>query len=60
MWRPFTQLVATPTNRVFDDHLMILADGDLLAVEVDLGISLVAVRADDAARPLSPVITEQL
>jgi len=57
---PFTQLVATPTSRVFDDHLMMLADGDLLAVEIDLGISLVAVRADDAARPLSPVIIEQL
>jgi dipeptidyl aminopeptidase/acylaminoacyl peptidase len=57
---PFAQLAATPLSRVFDDHLMILADGDLLAVEIDLGISVVAIRPDDATRPGSPVMTEQL
>jgi hypothetical protein len=57
---PFAQLATTPLSRVFDDHLMILADGDLLAVEIDLGISVVAIRPDDATRPSSPVLNEQL
>jgi len=39
---------------------IILADGDLLAVEIDLGITVVAIRPDDATRPSSPVMTEQL
>jgi serine/threonine protein kinase len=57
---PFAQLVPTPTSRVFDDHLMILADGDLLAVEIDLGISVVAIRPDDTAHPASPMMPEQM
>jgi hypothetical protein len=45
------QLPPTPLSRVFDDHLMTLADGEMLAVDVDLGINIVAVAPDDDARP---------
>jgi hypothetical protein len=36
---------------VFDDHLMTLPDGDLLAVDVELGIHVLALAPDDDARP---------
>jgi hypothetical protein len=48
---PIAQLPPTPVRSSFDDHVMTLADGDLLAVEVELGIAVSAVRADDAPRP---------
>jgi hypothetical protein len=53
------QLPPIPLSRVFDDHLMTLADGDLLAVERELGINVAAVRPDDEprARPREPVRT---
>jgi hypothetical protein len=56
---PIAQLPATPISRAFDDHLMILADGDLLAVERELGINVATVRPDDepVMRPREPVRT---
>ncbi|HEX7840993.1 MAG TPA: WD40 repeat domain-containing protein, partial [Kofleriaceae bacterium] len=51
---PIAQLPPTPMSRVFDDHLMALADGDLLAVDVDLGINVVAVAPDGESQPRPP------
>jgi WD40 repeat protein len=48
---PIAQLPATPVSRLFDDHLMTLTGGDLLAVEIELGINVLAVRPDDELRP---------
>jgi hypothetical protein len=44
---PVAQLPPTPVRTSFDDHVMTLADGDLLAVEIELGIEVLAVRPDD-------------
>jgi dipeptidyl aminopeptidase/acylaminoacyl peptidase len=44
---PVAQLPPTPVRTSFDDHVMTLADGDLLAVEIELGIDVLAVRPDD-------------
>ncbi|HEY0476068.1 MAG TPA: serine/threonine-protein kinase [Kofleriaceae bacterium] len=55
---PFARLPPTPLSRVFDDHLMFLADGDLLGVEVELGVNVAVVYPDDeppARRPHEPV-----
>ncbi|HEX3478556.1 MAG TPA: WD40 repeat domain-containing serine/threonine protein kinase [Kofleriaceae bacterium] len=51
---PVAQLPPIPLRSSFDDHVMTLADGDLLAVEIDLGIEVSAVRSDDAPRARSP------
>ncbi len=51
---PIAQLPQIPLRSSFDDHVMTLADGDLLAVEIDLGIAVSAVRSDDAPRPPPP------
>ena len=48
------QLPRMPLSRPFDDHLMTLADGDLLAVELELGINVVAVVPDDESQPRVP------
>jgi serine/threonine protein kinase len=48
---PIAQLPKTPIRSPFDDHVMTLADGDLLAAEIQLGIAVSAVRSDDAPRP---------
>ncbi|HEX3765939.1 MAG TPA: protein kinase [Kofleriaceae bacterium] len=48
---PVAQLPVMPVRSSFDEHVMTLADGDLLAVEIELGIAVAAVRADDAPRP---------
>jgi hypothetical protein len=44
---PIAQLPPTPLRSSFDDHVMTLADGDLLAVEIELGIDVSAVRSND-------------
>ena len=46
---PVAQLPPTPVRTSFDDHVMTLADGDLLAVEIELGIEVLAVRPDDTS-----------
>ena len=48
---PVARLPATSVSRLFDNHLMTLAGGDLLAVEIELGITVMAVRPDDELRP---------
>jgi hypothetical protein len=50
---PIARLPPTPLSRVFDDHLMILADGDLLGAEIELGVNVAVVSPDDGlvARP---------
>jgi len=43
------QLQPTPMSRLFDNHLMTLPDGDLLAVNIDLGINVeVAISGEDS------------
>jgi hypothetical protein len=42
---PVAQLAVTPMLRSFDNHLMVLATGDLLAVDVDFGIEVAATTA---------------
>jgi WD40 repeat protein len=53
---PVAQLLPIPLRSSFDDHVMTLADGDLLAVEIKLGIVVSAVHSDDRRlpRPLDP------
>jgi hypothetical protein len=52
---PIAQLPPIPLRSSFDDHVMTLADGDLLAVEIELGIDVSAVHSDDAPpRPRPP------
>ncbi len=51
---PIAQLPRMPLSRVFDDHLMTLADGDLLAAELELGINIAVVAPDDESRPRAP------
>jgi len=51
---PIAQLPRMPLDRPFDDHLMTLANGDLLAVELDPGINVVAVVPDDESRTHTP------
>jgi len=48
------QLAETPVSRPFDNRVMTLADGDLLAVEVDLAINVWEAVADDNLEPLAP------
>jgi dipeptidyl aminopeptidase/acylaminoacyl peptidase len=45
------QLPWTPQDEVYDDHLMTLPDGDLLAVEIELTLRVAAVRSDDEPSP---------
>src|SRR5262249_19503293 len=52
---PIAQLPETPVSRGFVDHLMTLADGDLLATEIDLGVNVAAVYPDGEPATLSPV-----
>ena len=51
---PIARLPRMPLDHPFDDHLMTLANGDLLAVEIDPGINVAAVVPDDASRPHAP------
>ncbi|HEY0476067.1 MAG TPA: protein kinase [Kofleriaceae bacterium] len=51
---PIAQLRETPVSRPFDNRVMTLAGGDLLAVDVDLAIDLWETAADDNLRPLVP------
>jgi serine/threonine protein kinase len=52
---PIAQLPPTPLRSSFDDHVMTLANGDLLAVDIKLGIDVSAVRSNDASpRPRAP------
>ena len=48
---PIAQLPAMPVRSSFDDHVMMLDGGDLLAVEIELGIAVSVVRADGGPRP---------
>jgi hypothetical protein len=45
------QLPWTPQDEVYDDHLMTLSGGDLLAVEMELAVRVAAVRRDDEPIP---------
>ena len=52
---PIAQLPRIPLRSSFDDHVMTLANGDLLAVAIDLGIDVSEVRSEDAPpRPRPP------
>jgi serine/threonine protein kinase len=51
---PVAHLPPHPLRSSFDDHVMTLANGDLLAVEIELGIAVSAVRSDDVRRPRPP------
>ena len=51
---PIAQLPPIPLRSSFDDHVMTLANGDLLAVEIKLGIVVSAVHTDDVRRPRPP------
>jgi hypothetical protein len=44
---PIAHVAPTPVSRLFDNHLMTLADGDLLAVAIELGMNVLAVRPDE-------------
>ncbi|HMG51981.1 MAG TPA: hypothetical protein VK601_00840, partial [Kofleriaceae bacterium] len=46
---PIAQLAAMPLGRLFDDHVMTLPDGDLLAVNHELGANVAVVRDDEPA-----------
>jgi hypothetical protein len=48
---PIAQLPATPVSRLFDAHVMTLAGDDRLAVEIELGINVLAVRPEDELSP---------
>jgi WD40 repeat protein len=48
---PIALLPTTPVSRLFDNHLMTLAGGDLLAVEIELGITVLSVHPEDELRP---------
>ncbi|HEX8112071.1 MAG TPA: hypothetical protein VF516_30270, partial [Kofleriaceae bacterium] len=47
---PIARLPGPSIRSSFDDHVMTLADGDLLGVELELSLSVSAVLADDAPR----------
>jgi len=51
---PIAQTPPSPVRSSFDDHVMTLADGDLLAVEIELGITVSAVRSEDPPRARPP------
>jgi len=46
---PIAQLPSTPLGLLFDDHLASVPDGDLLAVDRELGANIARVRLADAA-----------
>ena len=52
---PIAQLPEAPASLGFEDHLMTLADGDLLATEIDLGVNVAAIYPDGEPVALSPV-----
>ncbi|HEX7839383.1 MAG TPA: hypothetical protein VF469_18020, partial [Kofleriaceae bacterium] len=43
---PIAQLPPTPLSRLFDDHVMTLASGDLLAVKHELGANVAVIRPE--------------
>jgi hypothetical protein len=45
---PVARLSAVPMRRLFDEHLMTLPDGDLLAVDIDRGFQIMVVAPDAA------------
>jgi dipeptidyl aminopeptidase/acylaminoacyl peptidase len=53
---PIARLPPTPLGRMFDHHLMALADGDLLGAEIELGVNVEMVCPDDesAHAPAAP------
>ena len=56
-WVPgaVAQLPATPLTNRFYNELMFLADGDLLAVEIELAANIWKTVADESLKPLAPV-----